>query len=212
MNSSTFILASTRLLAATLLAAGPATHAAEQTFDFKDPKGVNNATFKLDAVLETITGSANGVSGTLTIDREKPEATKGVITIAAPSLHVENAAMKEHMHGKDWIDSTTHPEIKFTVNSLSDFKMTGDTATATVEGKFSLKGTEKTISVPAKVTLLPGMLGKRSNGTLEGDLMVVRTTFTIKRSDYGINPAAPTDKVADDIEVSLAIAGASPKK
>jgi polyisoprenoid-binding protein YceI len=120
--------------------------------------------------------------------------------------------MKEHMHGKDWIDSTTHPEIKFTVNSLSDFKMTGDTATATVEGKFSLKGTEKTISVPAKVTLLPGMLGKRSNGKLEGDLMVVRSTFTIKRSDYGINPAAPTDKVADEIEVSLAIAGASPKK
>ena len=31
MNSSTFILASTRLLAATLLAAGTASHAAEQT-------------------------------------------------------------------------------------------------------------------------------------------------------------------------------------
>lgn len=186
--------------------------AAEQTFDFKDPKGVNNATFKLDAPLETITGSANGVSGTLTIDRTKPEATKGSIVVAAPSLHVENASMKEHLHGKDWIDSKTHPEITFTVTGLSDFKMDGDTATATVAGTFSLKGTEKPISVPAKVTLLPDMLGKRSNGKMEGDLLVIRSTFTIKRSDYGINPAAPTDKVADEIEVSLAIAGASPRK
>jgi polyisoprenoid-binding protein YceI len=203
-------------LTATLLAlalAGPhAARAAEQTFDFKDPKGVNNATFKLDAPLETITGSANGVSGTLTIDRDNPSATKGTIVVAAPSLHVENATMKEHLHGKDWLDSATHPEIKFTVKGLTDFKMEGDTATAKVNGTFSLKGKENAISVPAKVTLLPGMLAKRTNGNMEGDLLVIRSTFTIKRSDYGINPAAPTDKVADEIEISLAIAGASPNK
>ena len=38
-----------------------ATLAAPQTFDFKDPKGVNSAGFKLDAPLEAISGSANGV-------------------------------------------------------------------------------------------------------------------------------------------------------
>jgi polyisoprenoid-binding protein YceI len=200
------------LVLAVIVSSCPAVRAAEQTFDFKDPKVVNNATFKLDAPLETITGSANGVSGSLTIDRDKPAATKGTIILAAPSLHVENAAMKEHLHGKDWIDSKTHPEIKFTVTGLSDFKMDGDTATATVAGTFSLKGTEKKVSVPAKVTLLPGMLAKRTNGKMEGDLLVIRSTFTIKRSDYGINPAAPTDKVSDEVEVSLAIAGASPKK
>ena len=204
--------ASLALCSALLVLGALSSHAAEQTFDFKDPKGVNNATFKLDAPLETITGSANGVSGTLTIDRDKPAATKGTIIVAAPSLHVENAAMKEHLHGKDWIDSKSHPEIKFTVTGLSDFKMTGDTATANVTGTFSLKGTEKPVTVPAKVTLLPGMLAKRTNGKMEGDLLVIRSTFTIKRSDYGINPSAPTDKVADEIEISLAIAGASPRK
>ena len=34
-----------------------------QTFDFKDPKGVNNAVFKLDAPLEAINGNATGISG-----------------------------------------------------------------------------------------------------------------------------------------------------
>ncbi len=188
-----------------------AAKAAEQTFDFKDPKGVNHASFKLDAPLETISGNANGVSGTLTIDPAKPEATKGTILIDAKTLNVENAMMKEHMLGKDWLDVAANPTISFTVGSLADFKMEGDKATATVKGKFSLKGVDKEISVPATVTLLKGKLGARTGGKLEGDLLVIRTGFTIKRSDYGVNPKAPTDKVSDEVVVSLAIAGASPK-
>jgi polyisoprenoid-binding protein YceI len=186
--------------------------AAEQTFDFKDPKGVNNATFKLDAPLETITGSATGVSGTLTIDPDKPEATKGSIVITSASLKVPNDTMQDHMLGKDWLDAAGHPEIKFSVNGLKNVKIDGQTAAADVTGTFSLKGTTKEITVPAKVTLLPGALAKRSNGQMQGDLLVIRTTFTIKRSDYDINPKAPTDKVADEIEIGLAIAGAAPKK
>ena len=33
--------------------------AAPQTFDFKDPKGINNAGFKLDAPLESINGNSS---------------------------------------------------------------------------------------------------------------------------------------------------------
>ncbi len=181
-------------------------------FDFKDPKGVNNATFKLDAPLETITGSANGVSGTLTVNPEAPEATTGKIIIDAKSLHVENPVMKEHLHGKEWIDSATHGEISFTVTGLKNMQQSGDVVEATVEGDFLLKGVKKTISAPAKITLLPDKLSDRTNGKTKGDLLVVRSTFTIKRSDFKINTEAPTDKVADEIEISLAIAGAAPKK
>ena len=185
--------------------------AAPQVFDFKDPKGVNHASFKLDGLLETISGNANGVSGTLTIDVAKPEATAGTILIEAKSLNVENSAMREHMLGKDWLDVASHPAISFTVAGLEGFKMEGDTATAQVKGKFRLKGVEKDIRVPAKVTLLRDKLGARSGGKLQGDLVVLRTEFTIKRSDFGGNPKAPTDKVSDEVLISLAIAGASPK-
>jgi polyisoprenoid-binding protein YceI len=192
------------------LAAAASAFAAPQTFDFKDPKGVNHAKFTLDAPLESISGTANGISGTVTIDKAKPEATTGTITVDAKSLHVENAMMKEHMHGTDWMDVQKHPAITFTVKSLADFKMEGDKATATVIGTFSLKGVEKEIRVPASVTLLPGKLGDRSGGKMQGDLAVIRTTFKINRSDYNINPKAPSDKVSEEVEVSLAIAGASP--
>lgn len=200
----------TTLLLTCLLLPFAAT-AAEQTFDFKDPKGVNTARFTLDAPLETISGSANGVSGTLTIDPAKPEATKGSIVIDAKTLSVENAMMKEHMLGAEWLDVAKNPTISFTVSGLSEFKMDGEKATAKVKGKFSLKGVEKEISVPATVTLLKDKLGARTGGKMQGDLLVIRTEFTIKRADYGINPKAPADKVADDIVISLAIAGSSPK-
>jgi polyisoprenoid-binding protein YceI len=181
-------------------------------FDFKDPKGVNNATFKLDAPLETITGTANGVSGTLTVNPEDPETTTGKIIIDAKSLHVENPVMKEHMHGKDWLDSASHSEISFTVTGFKNLKQNGNVVETTVEGDFLCKGVKKAISAPAKITFLPDKLADRSGGKMKGDLLVVRSSFTIKRSDFGINTAAPTDKVADEIEITLAIAGAAPKK
>src|SRR5262245_23425850 len=82
--------------------------AAPLTFDFKDPKGVNNAVFKLDAPLEAIQGSANGVSGTVTYDPENPASTKGKIVVSAASLHVPNTMMNEHLHGGQWMDVTKH--------------------------------------------------------------------------------------------------------
>lgn len=192
------------------LAALPAL-AAPKTFDFKDPKGVNNATFKLDAPLETITGTANGVTGSLVIDPDDASATSGSITIDAKSLHVENPVMKEHMHGKEWMDTATHGEITFKVKSLKDVKKNGNVVEATVVGDFTMKGKTKEISVPAKVTLLPGKLADRTGGKMKGDLVVVRSTFKVSRADFDINTGAPTDKVSDEVEISLAVAGSAPE-
>jgi polyisoprenoid-binding protein YceI len=186
--------------------------AAPQTFDFKDPKGVNHAKFTLDAPLEAISGVANGISGTLTVDPAKPEATSGTITVETKSLHVENPLMKEHMLGADWLDAEKNPSITFKVKSLKDYKMADGKASASVVGTFTLKGVEKEITVPATVTMLPGKLSDRSAGKMKGDLAVLRTSFTLKRSDFGINPKAPEDKVSDEIEISLSIAGSAPEK
>lgn len=202
----------TLIPAISLLGLAATALAAPQTFDFKDPKGVNHAKFTLDAPLETISGVANGVSGTLTVDPAKPEATSGTITVETKSLHVENPLMKEHMLSADWLDAEKNPQIHFKVKSLKDYAMKDGKATAKVVGTFSLKGVEKEITVPATVTLLPGKLADRTGGKMKGDLAVIRTSFTLKRSDFGINPKAPEDKVSDEIAISLSIAGASPEK
>lgn len=46
---------------------------------------------------------------------------------------------------------------------------------------------------------------------MNGDLLVIRASFAIKRSDYGINPKAPEEKVSDTIDLTLSIAGAAAK-
>jgi polyisoprenoid-binding protein YceI len=182
--------------------------AAPLAFDFKDPKGVNNAVFKLDAPLEAINGSANGVSGTIRFDPANPGATQGRLVVAASSLHVPNPLMKDHLHGAQWLNVSAHPEIVFEAMSLANVKTTGDNTTADVTGRLTIKGVTKEITVPVKFAYLKDKLGQRVPN-LKGDLLVVRTSFTIKRSDYGINPKAPEDKVSDNIELTLSIAGAA---
>jgi polyisoprenoid-binding protein YceI len=182
--------------------------AAPLTFDFKDPKGVNNAVFKLDAPLEAIQGSASGVSGTVTYDPENPAGTKGRIVVSAASLHVPNPMMKEHLLGGQWMDVTKHPEISFEARELKNAKVAGDTTTADATGTLTIKGVSKEVTVPVKLTYLKGKLGQRVPN-MKGDLLVIRSTFSVNRSDFGINPAAPQDKVSNDIELALSVAGAA---
>ena len=184
--------------------------AAPQTFDFKDPKGVNNAGFKLDAPLEAVQGNANGISGAVTFDPENPALTKGKLVVQAASLHVPNPMMKEHLHGSQWMDVAKYPEITFEARSLANVKTSGDTTTADAAGVLTIKGVSKEITAPVKLTYLKDKLGQRVPN-LKGDLLVIRSTFSIKRGDFGINPAAPQDKVSDEIELTLSIAGAAPR-
>ncbi len=184
--------------------------AAPQTFDFKDPKGVNNAVFKLDAPLEAINGSASGVTGTVTFDPENPGATKGKLVIAASSLNVPNPMMKEHMHGEKWLDVKQHAEISFDVQSLKNVKTTANETTAEATGTFTLKGVAKELTVPVKLTYLKDKLSARVPN-LKGDLLVVRSTFPIQRSDFGIMAGQAADKVAETIEIVLSVAGAAAK-
>jgi polyisoprenoid-binding protein YceI len=193
------------------VALAAAAHAAPLTFDFKDPKGVNNVVFKLDAPLESINGTANGVSGTITVDPADPSKVTGKIVVETKSLTVPNSVMQEHMVGEKWLDAAAHPEITFEVKGISDIQKQGDAGTAKVSGVFTLKGVSQEITVDAKVTYLPGRLAERSPEKTPGDLLVIRSNFKINRSDFGIQAGQNADKVAEEIELSLSIAGAAPK-
>ncbi len=184
--------------------------AAPQTFDFKDPKGVNNAQFKLDAPLEAVTGHASGISGTVTFDPENPAATKGKIVVSSASLAVPNSMQQKHLQSEMWLDVAKYPEISFEAKELKDVKSAGDVTTAEAVGTFSCKGVSKEITIPVKLTYLKDKLSARVPN-MKGDLLVIRSTFTIKRSDFNIQPHQMEEKVSDDIELTLAIAGASVK-
>jgi polyisoprenoid-binding protein YceI len=182
--------------------------AAPQTFDFKDPKGVNNAVFNLDAPLEAVNGTATGVSGKVTFDPENPAATRGKIIVASSSLHVGNPMQQQHLLSDKWMDAAKYPEIFFEAKELKNVKTSGDATTADVTGSFTLKGITKEITVPVKFTFLKDKLSQRVPN-LKGDLLVIRSAFSIKRSDFGLMPGQFEDKVSGIIKLTLSIAGAS---
>ncbi|MEJ5238279.1 MAG: YceI family protein [Limisphaera sp.] len=188
------------------------TCAAPIEFDFKDPKGVNNVVFRLDAPLESISGSATGISGKVVFDPENPAATRGRLVVSAESLHVPNPMMKQHLHSGQWMDVARYPEIVFESTALEDVQARGDEVTARVRGRLTIRDVTRELVVPVRLTYLKDKLGARSNGQMQGDLLVIRSQFTIRRSDFGINPAAPQDKVADEIELTFSLAGIAPRK
>jgi len=200
----------TIIVAIALVAFAGAGLAAPETFDFKDPKGVNNAGFRVDAPLEAVNGNANGISGTVTFDSENPAATQGKIIVASASLMVPNSMQQHHLHSDMWLDVAKYPEITFESKAFKNVKTEGNVTTAEVVGNFTLKGVSKELTVPVKLTYLKDKLGARVP-KMKGDLLVIRSNFSIKRSDFNIQPHQMEDKVSDDIDLTLSIAGAAAK-
>lgn len=194
------------------LVAAESVRAAGTEFDFKDPKGVNSIAFILDSLVEPFSGVASGISGKVTFDPADPKATKGTITVETKSLHIVNKGMKDTMHGADWLDAAKHPNIEFTFKKVADYKSAGDNVfDLTVVGDLTCKGVTKELTVPVKATYLPGKLGERSSKQT-GDLLVLRSNFSMKRKDFGIKADMPDKVVAEEIQLRVSIAGVSPKK
>jgi polyisoprenoid-binding protein YceI len=193
-----------------LVCLATAAYAAPQTFDFKDPKGVNNAVFKLDAPLESVNGSASGISGIVSFDPENPAATTGKIIVASESMTVPNPMQKEHLHSANWLDVAKYPEITFEAKSLANVKTEGNVTTADITGIFSLHGVAKEITAPVKFTYLKDKLSARVP-KMNGDLLVIRANFEINREDFDIQKGQYEDKVSPTIQLSLSIAGACAK-
>ncbi len=182
--------------------------AGSKSFDFKDPKGVNTIIFQMDALLESINGSGAGISGSVEFDPEEPSQTSGVILLDASSLRVDNPVLQEHMHGEEWLNVGQFPSIEFSFSQLSDVKRSGRELSAMAEGKMTIRNTTIKMKVPVKISHLQGMLEKRNK--TPGDLLVVRSQFSVSREDFGIRSGEHLDKVANQIDISLNLAGAAP--
>ena len=179
-------------------------------FDFKDPKKVNNVIFQMDAPLESINGSGDSLWGTVIFDPSDPSATQGEIILDAKSLHVGNPVLKEHIHGKDWMNVEKFPAISFKLSKLENVKKQGIDVLADAKGKMTIRNVTMEMVIPVKFTYLKGLLEKRNR--VPGDLLILRSRFLVKRDDFEIRAGEKLDKVANEIEISLNLAGAAPIK
>lgn len=188
------------------------TRAKEKDFDFRDPKGVNSVSFLLDSTFEPIMGVASGISGTVTFDAKKPGNMTGSIIVETASLHHSNPGMTSKMKEPDWMGAAEYPTIEFTFKEVKEVEeLDKNVHKLTVFGAITCKGVTKEMTIPITVTYLKGKLGKRLRGK-RGDLLVLRSTFTIKRTDFGIKPKMSDTVVANDVEIRVSIVGAYTKE
>ena len=141
-------------------------------------------------------GRFNDVSGSYSIDAKDLAKSSIEVSIKATSIDTNNQKRDDHLRGPDFFKSKQFPTIIFKSKSIKDagkdrFKVTGD---------LTLLGKTKTIEI--EVTHVGTGKG-RSGKPLSG----YTTSFTIKRSDFGMNYGIPN--IGDDVHLTISFEGAA---
>lgn len=194
-------------LAALVGLTAAAAHATDFDILGAPTSAASTATYTSDAALESISGTSTTINGTISTDLKDPSKTSGSFSIPVTTL-VSGVAMRdEHMAGENWLNAAKFPNITFTIKSLKlkgDNKVltNGTSVQADATGDFTLHGVTKTITIPVRASYREVPAGQVYG--LEGNLLRVETTFSIKLSDYGVNIPAPlTAKVADELTLTV---------
>ncbi|MDB4878040.1 MAG: hypothetical protein JWM41_4486 [Gemmatimonadetes bacterium] len=147
-------------------------------------------------MISTVRGRFGAVTGSVTLDEEKPEASKIDVTIDVSSIDTRQEMRDNHLRSADFFDVENHPSIRFVSTKVegdvnADFRVTGD---------LTIRGT--THSVKLDVTNEGRGMDPWGN-----ERVGINATGKIKRSDFGLtwNQALEAGGVAVGDEVKLSL-------
>jgi polyisoprenoid-binding protein YceI len=136
-----------------------------------------------------LSGDFNKWDATITFPT--PDVTSGVldINIQAATVNTGSAMKDDKLKSKDFFDVAQNPTITFKSKKVTQ---TGPT-TFTVAGDFTIRGVSKPETLNLTIT------GKGTgSGTITGKM-------AFDRKDYGMNSSIPFIKIADRVEVDIAL-------
>jgi len=119
-----------------------------------------------------IWGRFNEFSGTANLDDAQPSIQ---VAIKVDSIDTGNAKREQHLKGPDFFSAKQFPTISFASTKVAK---TGDAA-YDVAGTLTLHGVSKDITMKVERT-------GTNQGPMGGTITGLATTFTIKRSDFGM--------------------------
>jgi polyisoprenoid-binding protein YceI len=182
------------VLAAALVAASPALAADTYQFD----KAHTTVGFQVRHIVTNVGGKFQDFSGTIKVDRVKPESSSVEFTIQAASISTNEPKRDEHLKSPDFFDVANQPTITFKSTSV---KPSGKDAYE-VTGDLTMRGVTKAITLP--VTFLGE--GKDPWGN---EKMGFELQTTLNRKDYGISWNKALDQggflVGDEVKVQISV-------
>ncbi len=120
-------------------------------------------------------GQFPGISGSISFDPAKPEASTVKVAIKTESVNTFNEMRDRHLKSPDFFNAKEFPEMTF---ASTAWKKTGDN-TFDVTGDLTINGKTKSITVQVEHV----GNGKNQRGQ---DLTGFHTVFTIDRSEFGM--------------------------
>lgn len=150
---------------------------------------------KVEFTGSKVTGKHDGkfekFSGWAYIDGDKLDTARLYLEIEIASVKTDSTMLDNHLKKDDFFDAPNHPTATFQLTELK--KGGADGATHTVTGNLKLRGVEKSVSFPAKITI-------------SKDGIKTTADFKINRKDWGINYAGKAnDLIRDDVGIRLDI-------
>jgi len=160
--------------------------------------------FKVDAVHSSVVfkikhlntgdfwGRFNKISGTISYDESDPTKSQLSFSVPVDSLDTNNSKRDSDVKGPDLFSAKEFKEISF---KSTEVKSAGDNKLE-VAGQLTMHGQTK----PLTVTM------ERSgphDTKMQGVKIGLSTTFTVKRSDFGMN--AMQGALGDEVEVHVGI-------
>jgi len=164
------------------------------------------------APAETVNGKVADLSGELMLNPAKLDSAAGTITVPLKNLDTGNKTRNQHMLSSEWMDADNYPNVELAVEAIEDVKIEKKKAEAKLKGKMKIRGVEKEVSLPVKMTYVKD---KKADG--KDDTLVVSSSFEIKLADYEIKGKAGVvgNKVAETVKLSVQIqlnSGEEPEK
>lgn len=192
----------TTLLLSSLLVLASVTTVRAQAVDFKvgGTRAQQLASVESVTDFETFTGRTDKVSGTIRFDPKTKKGT-GKVVVDAASIDTGIDLRNDHMRSAGWLDTAKHSDIVFEVtNTKSKGKDQYE-----VTGNLTMKGVTKSIKAIASVKHLIASDATAKAG-FKGDVLQVRSTFSIKLADYGVViPAPAKGKVGESVSISISL-------
>lgn len=134
-----------------------------------------DVSFQIRHLMSKVRGSFGAVSGTILVDRAKPEASSVRFTIEVASIDTGNPKRDEHLRSADFFDAAKHPTITFESTKV----VPRGPEAFDVTGNLAMHGVVKPLTLPVKV--LGFQKDPRGNERVGFEL-----STTLLRKDFGI--------------------------
>ncbi|MDZ4753341.1 MAG: YceI family protein [Phycisphaerae bacterium] len=164
------------------------------TFDVDD---VHSATFFRVQHLGAgqFWGRINDVSGTFTSANGSPEGVRFDITVKASSVDTNTEKLNEHLRSPDFFNAKEFPTLTFKSTGVKAAKQ----GFFDVTGDFTLHGVTKPVTATVEFT------GQKAGKA--GDRAGYEATFTIKRSEFGMNYGVDNGMLGDEVRIIVNLEG-----